>query len=62
MIIGVLTVELTTRQTALTTMPRTLFSHSDCRARLTESKVVVPIRTTNMVPSHMVENIAAGSE
>ena len=46
----------------MATMPSTLFSHSDCMARVTLSKVVEPILTTRMVPSAMVESRLASAE
>ena len=44
------------RRAPLTTMPSTLLLHSDCIARVTESMVVCPMRTTSSVPWHSVES------
>ena len=46
----------------LATMPSTLFSHSDCIARVTLSNVVEPILTTRIVPSASVESRFASAE
>src|SRR6266545_1845987 len=43
-------------------MPSTLFSHSDCMARVTLSNVVEPTLTTRMVPSAMVCSGLASAE
>ena len=49
------------RRAPLTMMPRTLFSQSDCMARVTESMVVVPMRTTSTVPEQSVDSRLASA-
>ena len=49
------------RRAPLTTMPSTLLLHSDCIARVTESMVVCPMRTTSRVPWHSVESRLASA-
>ena len=51
------------RRAPLTTIPSTLLLHSDCIARVTESMVVCPMRTTSSVPWHSVDQqIRVGGE
>ena len=49
------------RRAPFTTIPSTLFLHSDCIARVTESMVVCPIRTTSRVPWQSVESRLASA-
>ena len=51
------------RRAPFTTMPSTLLLHSDCIARVTESMVVCPMRTTSSVPWHSVrQQVGVGRE